>query len=82
MTIYITFIFIKYIFKYGICIFFLLLGHGLCAGERTAEDTLGEANRDPREPCDPQGSRGRLAVGIPSLLGWDGISWIRDSTVK
>lgn len=79
---YNIFIYFIYIFKYDICIFFLLLGHGLCAGERAAEDTLGEANRDPTKPCDPQGSMGHLDVGISDLLGWDGKSWIRDSTVK
>lgn len=63
----------------------LLLGHGLCAGERAAEDTLGGANRpykDPTTACDPQGSRGHLPVGVSYLLGWDGNTWIRDLTIK
>lgn len=43
---------------------------------------MGEANRDPTKPLQHQGSMGHLDVGISDLLGWDGKSWIRDSTVK
>lgn len=58
------------IFKYDICIFSLLLARGLCAGGRAAEGTLGEANTDPAEPCDPVGE---------GFVTWHGRSWVRDS---
>lgn len=77
---YNLFIYYIYLFKYDVCVF--SLGQGLRAGERAAEDKLREANTDPTKPCDPQGSRAQLTVGISYLLGWDGTSWIKDSGVK
>lgn len=58
-------------------IFFpLLLSHGVCAGERAAEDTLGGENRDPtktlQHPVTPRAAGATCLWGF--LTCWAGMA--------